>query len=134
MLSFWVCGCAILHHVNIGEIDNRSSFFLKPIEFKVSETGIDLKDVKTISNLMMKSSHAQSSNDAVKALEYFQMGPKTGAPVYNLTAYNDLNQKLRELCPSGKITGIMAIRETRKYPVISGEIVKVKAYCMEPKT
>jgi hypothetical protein len=126
-------GCAFLHHVTVGDIDNRKGYTQKPIEFKVSETGVDLKDVKTMADIFMRNQHAQSTKEAAGFIESIQMGPRTGHPVYNLAAYSDLNQKLKALCPSGRITGILAIRETRKYPVISGEIIKVKAYCLEPK-
>ena len=37
---------------------------------------------------------------------------------------------LKAECPSGKLTGLMSVRESRKYPVISGEIVKVTGYCV----
>ena len=59
----------------------------------------------------------------------FQMGPRTGNPVYNATYARDLHQQLRRTCPRGHITGITAVREARKYPVISGEIVRIVATC-----
>jgi hypothetical protein len=44
-----------------------------------------------------------------------------------------LEVKLKQQCPSGRITGVMGIRESREYPVIKGEIVKVKAFCLRYK-
>ena len=61
----------------------------------------------------------------------FQMGPKTGNPVFNPAYSDNLILKLRTLCPSGRITGLTSIRETNKYPVISGEIVKLTGYCFK---
>lgn len=35
-------------------------------------------------------------------------------------------------CPSRQLTGIQVLREQADYPVVSGEIVRVLAYCIEP--
>ncbi len=122
-------GCAVLHHVQVGQIDNRKAYKLTPIEIKVSEMGIDLNDAKAISNMAMNSYDSQKANDALTALQYFQMGPHTGAGVYSLAYIQDIEKNLASQCPNGFITGITSIRETREYPVIKGEIVKIKAFC-----
>jgi hypothetical protein len=72
---------------------------------------------------------SQQSNDALRTLEYFQMGPHTGAGVYSIAYLESLHKTLQDQCPNGSLTGITGIRETRKYPVISGEIIKIKAFC-----
>ncbi len=126
-------GCAVLHHVQLGNIDNRNSVQLRPIEIKVSEMGIDLNDARAMSKLLMNHDGAKQTNDALRFIEYFQMGPHTGAGVYSLEYIKNIQSNLRSQCTDGTITGIMAIRETRKYPVISGEIIKIKAYCATPK-
>lgn len=122
----------MLHHVQVGEIDNR--YPSKPIEMKVSETGIDLQDVKAISKMALNKGDSQKANDALAIVQYFQMGPHTGAGVYSLEYIKNIDKTLQSQCEGGYLTGITGIRETRKYPVISGEIVKVKAYCMRPQS
>lgn len=132
LLVILIClssGCATLHHVQLGDVDNRENVTLKPIEIKVSETGINLNDAKAISKLVLSQNDSKNTNKALEFIQYFQMGPHTGAGVYSIDYIKDIQTNLRSLCPSGYITGIMAIRETRKYPLISGEIVKIKAYC-----
>ena len=133
LLIFIFSGCAALHHVQLGNIDNRNNLNLRPIEVKVSEMGIDLNDAKTLSKLLMNKDSSRQTNEALSFVQYFQMGPHTGAGVYNLDYIKAVQETLRSQCTDGTITGIMAIRETRKYPVISGEIIKIKAYCATPK-
>ena len=130
ILSAILPGCAILHHVQIGEIDNRAGSKHKPIELKVSETGIDLNDVKAISRGAMGKDGSQQMNDVLGFIQMFQMGPKTGNPVYTTAYIKDLGQQLRATCPNGSLTSLMVVRESRKYPVISGEIVKIKGDCI----
>ncbi|MGE0631894.1 MAG: hypothetical protein AB7O96_05775 [Pseudobdellovibrionaceae bacterium] len=123
-----LCGCAQLHHVQVGEIDARKGE-LKPFEIKVSETGVDLNDVKAMSRATMSKEGSNSVKSVMETIQYFQMGPKTGAGVFSYAYANNLEKTLRKECPSGRVTGLLMIREARKYPVISGEIVKVKGYC-----
>jgi hypothetical protein len=128
----WMQGCAVLHHIQLGDIDNRDKLTLRPIEVKVSETGIDLNDVKALSRLAL-GKDAKNSNQALTFIQYFQMGPHTGNGVYSLEYIKHIQETLTVQCTDGFITGVMAIRETRKYPVISGEIIKIKAYCATVK-
>lgn len=133
-LLWSLSGCAILHHVQLSDIDNRSKFVLVPIEVKVSETGVDLGDVKAISEGVLKNSRdKQAAGDIASIIQSFQMGPRTGAPVYTDKYAEKLIYQLHTQCPSGKITGVQSIRETRSYPVITGEIVKVTGFCLREK-
>mgnify|MGYP000110705672 CR=1 FL=1 len=129
----YLSSCAYLHHVQVGEIDNTGDNDLIPFEIKVSEFGIDLNDAKSTSKILMNSKNSKQADDILTTLQYFQMGPKTGAPVFSVSYVNHLENKIRESCPSGRVTGIMSIREARQYPVIKGEIVKIKGYCLRSK-
>lgn len=129
-LAVFLPGCAILHHVQIGEIDNRKGYQHKPIELKVSETGVDLNDVKAISRVAVGKDGSKQMNDVLEFIQMFQMGPRTGNPVYTTAYIKNLGEQLRATCPNGSLTGLMVVRETRKYPVISGEIVKIKGDCI----
>lgn len=123
-------GCAALHHVQVGEIDNRNSRSLKPFEIKVSETGFNIKEAAQIGRAISQSQKGrQTIREAEAIWGYFHMGPTTGNAVFNDTYASDLVQSILEECPSGRVTGLVAIREMRKYPVISGEIIKIKGYC-----
>jgi len=126
-------GCAALHHVQIGEVENRTKFSYAPIEVKVSEMGVNLNDVKSLSNSFLDKKGASDSNQALETLGYFQMGPHTGAGVYSLEHLVKLESILYAQCPKGFLTGLTSIRETRKYPVISGEIIKITGFCATPK-
>ncbi|MBC7370285.1 MAG: hypothetical protein H7326_01900 [Bdellovibrionaceae bacterium] len=127
-------GCAILHHVQMSDVDTRNQFVSVPIEVKVSETGVDLGDVKAISQgAFRNSSDRGAAGDALAVLQMFQVGPRTGPPVYSENYAEKIIYQLHTQCPSGKITGVQSIRESRKYPVISGEIVKITGFCLREK-
>lgn len=129
----FLTGCAQLHHVQIGEITSNPQYVQQPFEVKISETGINLGDIKSIANAATQGRTNQQANELADAIAMFQMGPRTGNPVYVKDYAKNLIQLLYEKCPSGNITGLVSIRETRKYPVISGEIVKITGYCLIPK-
>lgn len=127
-------GCAMLYKAQISDIDNRETFALVPFEIKVSETGVDLQQAGAIArNVLQNSESAQAADGAAAIVGLFQMGPRTGKPVYADSYAQKLVYAIHQQCPSGRITGVTSIRESRDYPVISGEIVKIKGYCMRPR-
>lgn len=131
-LSF--LGCAALHSVQVGTIDNRNSHKHEqfPFEVMVSETGVSFEDIGQIGNAVGGEAGKNTSSIA-EIVSYFQMGPRAGNPVYFSRYAEGLVKEIRKRCPSGKITGLVSIRETMKYPVISGEIVKVRGICQSAK-
>ncbi|OQW50555.1 MAG: hypothetical protein A4S09_01825 [Proteobacteria bacterium SG_bin7] len=133
ILSIGLSGCAVLHHVQIGDIESNDNFVLKPIELKISESGVNLGEIKAISKAVLDKNRGDDAGKIADFIALFQMGPRTGNPVYVDNYTKHLINNLYEACPSGRITGLVSIRETRKYPVVSGEIVKIKGYCMLPK-
>lgn len=127
-------GCAFLHKVQISEIDNRQGYSLVPFEIKVSETGIDLKEVTAIQRTLFKDSRAgKDIGNLAAVISLFQLGPRTGNAVYVENYAVDLVSALHAQCPNGAVTGLTSIRESRKYPVVSGEIVKVTGYCLRKR-
>jgi hypothetical protein len=133
LLCICLSGCAQLHHVQLGEIDNSPEFVRKPFDVKVSEVGVDLKEAAQTARLVGGKKAGETADTIAAVIGLFQMGPRTGAPVYVKDYANNAIQVVYEKCPSGRVTGITSIRETRKYPIISGEIVKVTGYCLMPK-
>ena len=132
--SLLLNGCAVLHHVQIGELDSSSKYVAIPIEVKVSEIGVNLGEAKSLSQGMMsRQSDKNQAGDLADMIALFQMGPRTGAPIYSEHYAEKLIYQLHSQCPSGKITGLQSIRETREYPVIKGEIVKIMAFCLKEK-
>lgn len=122
-------GCAVLHHVQIGDIDNRRSPKSSYFDVKVSETGVSLDEAADVAKAF-----SQARSDDIEqvrtALSLFQQGPRTGNPVYNETYARKVGELIAKECPSGRVTELRSIRETRKYPVISGEIVKITGRCV----
>ncbi len=131
-MSFILSSCAVLHHVQVGEVDNRQAYTYTHFDVKVSETGIDIDQAKGIAKTLMNDRGKEQADRAIGIIKLFQMGPRTGTPVFVPDYAKDLEKVIRSRCPNGFITGLMSVRESRKYPVISGEIVKVTGYCATP--
>lgn len=130
---FILVSCAQLHHVQIGEIASHPDYIQKPFEIKISEMGVNIDEAAKIVTLASGKSANSDAQEIAGLIGLFQMGPRTGEPVYEKDYAKNLIQVLYEKCPSGKISGLTSIRETRKYPVISGEIVKITGYCLMKK-
>jgi hypothetical protein len=125
-------GCAWMHHVQLGQIDNRKSEAMVPFDIKVSENGVSAEEIGAIAK-SFKTKGGDAAGDAAGIIALFQQGPRTGNPIYNEKYAERLIYQIHEKCPSGRVTGLMSVRETRKYPVISGEIVKVTGYCRKAR-
>ena len=120
--------CAYIHRVAINDIDVSEKNKYYPFEVKVSETGWDLKQAGDIVDTI-----GWHGDDRYKQLmeivSMFQMGPRTGNPVFNDQYANKIYMMLKEKCPSGVTTGLMQVRESASYPVVSGEIIRIRGYC-----
>lgn len=125
-------GCAIMHSTQLGEIDSKVISKGRKFQILVSETGFNLDEAGSI--LRHSTQHAQTRNEIAQVqaiIGLFQMGPRTGNQVMTDAYADGMFDLLRKECPKGRISGLNSIRETAKYPVISGEIVKLTGYCLE---
>ncbi|NBW80786.1 hypothetical protein EBR21_03440 [bacterium] len=69
--------------------------------------------------------------DQIKSIiGLFQWGPRTGNPIYNISAWSQLGQKILEQCPSGQVHSLVSNREFRNFHFGSTEGVRVTGYCM----
>jgi hypothetical protein len=127
-------GCAVLHHVQLSDIDNRGQFVSVPMDVKVSENGFNVAEATHIAKSLSNNDNDRKNlGDLGAIIESFQMGPRTGSPVYSDRYAEKLIYQLHTQCPSGKITGVQSVRESREYPVIKGEIIKITGYCLRQK-
>lgn len=132
-VAFVLCGCAQLHHVQVGDIYSPDGYVKKPFDIKVSESGVNIQEIGAISKNLLKSKAGDNIGKAAGVVSLFQMGPRTGNPVFVKDYSKSVVQVIYEKCPSGNVTGLTSIRESRKYPVVSGEIVRITGYCLLPK-
>ena len=78
---------------------------------------------------------SDSGKEVGDLLGMFQMGPRTGNPVYNERYAEDLLFLIKQKCPNGRVSGLTMTREqSERYPVISGEIVKVTGHCLRKRS
>jgi len=133
-MLFLFQGCAIVHHVQVGEVRHKKDFVRMPFQLKISETGIDFGEMANISKSLSKNKAGNSVSSIAEIISLFQTGPRTGKPVYNESYADSLATALYKECPSGDITGLVLVREMNSYPVVSGEIIKINGYCLQRKT
>lgn len=128
LVLLFLTSCAIKHHVQVGDIDRVPGKSLKPFKILLSETGVNLKQAAQLMSAVTRDN--QRAEKVQEIISMFQMGPRTGNHVFD-EKYADIVPKLvLKECPTGKVTGLLMIRETNKYPVVSGEIVKITGYCV----
>jgi len=121
-------GCAELHHVAYGELEAPRG---RPFEIMVSETGINLEEAASVARALSSTRQGkQQASSAESILALFQTGPKTGNTVFNDTYADRLFEDLTRACPSLRIHHLIVTRESNKYPVVSGEIVRIKGECL----
>ena len=122
--------CARLHHAQVGEIDSSAVLEGNRFEIIISESGLNLDDAAEVAKLFAgsQSKEVDTIRDIIKL---FQMGPSTGNPVFEEQYADVLFDVLNAECPDGQITGLVSIRESADYPVVSGEIIKLVGYCKE---
>jgi hypothetical protein len=127
--------CAIIHHVQLSDLEQKKNHVLIPFELKVSELGVDLQAAAGMAGSLSRNSESAGRWQQVQdIISLFQFGPKTGKPVFNDTYTDQLAMQIYEKCPNGYITGLMSVRETASYPIVSGEIIRLKGYCAQRKT
>jgi hypothetical protein len=128
-------GCAMLFKVQLSDVESAPRG--RPVSVKVSETTVDFGDVAAIAKGLGRSTGSRGMQGVGKAAEayqtLFQFGPKTGAPVYNEFYAREIPERLAAECKGGYLTNITSIRESRDYPVIKGQIVRIDAICMQPQ-
>ncbi|MBD65906.1 MAG: hypothetical protein CME62_11910 [Halobacteriovoraceae bacterium] len=129
LIFILVSSCAIKHHVQVGDIAPMDSEKSKPFEVLLSETGVNLEQASDLITAATKD--GGRAQEVQNIISMFQVGPRTGNPVFNEKYADVLPELILKECPSGKVTGLLMIRETNSYPVVSGEIVKVRGYCLQ---
>ena len=122
-------GCAVLHHAQVGEIDSKVVLTGEYFEIKMSEVGYDVGEIVEVAEALTRSKGDEDEGSIADIIELFQMGPKTGNPVFDDAYADPLFDRILRTCPSGRVSGLMSIRETADYGMISGEIVKLTGYC-----
>lgn len=132
LIAFTLPSCAVLHHAQLGDIDARHTRDSHPIDIKVSEMGFNMDEIRDLNETFNKSAKGQKAiDDIITIISLFQQGPSTGNPVFTDAYAKNIIHSLFKECPSGRITGLTMMRETRKYPVISGEIIRVTGDCLD---
>lgn len=131
-ISAFLNGCAILHQFQISSIDSETVMSGRKFEIIVSETGVNLQEATDTAKLFTRSQQTQGDMQKINdIISMFQMGPRTGNMVFNEKYADSIMRALQSECPSRKMSGITSIRETAKYPVVSGEIVRITGYCQK---
>ena len=133
-------GCAALHSVQLGEIDSQTVMQGEKFVINLTEIGLDTDDaVGLVAAVTGESKHGQlHQNEKVESvgeiIKLFQIGPRTGYPVFRAGYSDGLMAKIKAKCPSGRVSGLISVRESADYGIVSGEIVKLIGYCAKGGT
>ncbi|MBC7533745.1 MAG: hypothetical protein H7318_19430 [Oligoflexus sp.] len=121
--------CAVLHKVQLSDLSAGKK--TTPISIRVSESTVDFGELSTLAGAVGKSNpRFKGTDDALSTYKaLFQFGPRTGTPVFNDAYAHLIPEALAAKCPKGYLSDITSVRETRSYPIIKGEIVRVDALC-----
>ena len=131
-LAMLSSGCVFIHSVQVSEVDSKVVREGERFEIRISEQGFNLEEGAKLAEAFASSAgNAKGVRDAASIIQLFQMGPKTGNLVFRDDYTDDLIHQLKLKCPSGRISGLSSIRETAKYPVVSGEVVRLIGYCLK---
>lgn len=122
--------CAIIHKHQVQDIDSKI-LKGKRFEFLISETGVEITEGVRLAGVLSGNKNTnRSAQGLANIIGLFQMGPRTGNPVYSLEFAKGLNKKIAEACKGKELSGLTFLREMNKYPVVSGEIIKIAGYCL----
>lgn len=129
LASAILSSCAIKYHVQVGEIERVPNRKLVPFTVLVSENGYNLNEAGDIISSATRDNNRASEIAGIIGL--FQMGPRTGNIVFSEKYADVVPSLIKEKCPSGRVTALTMLRETNKYPVVSGEIIKITGQCIQ---
>ena len=137
---FWLAlillliSCAQLHNVQITEFVNADNEG-EPFEIVVNEAGFSSDEAMGLVQESHKQANFGESSESIEAfrtiLALSQFGPKTGNPVFYTDYLDEIEQKILEKCPSGRVVNLVSIRETRKSIIVSGEVVRIQGVCLK---
>ena len=125
-LTLGLPACATLHRAELDEIDSQQGR-LQPFEVHVSDTGVDVKAVGVLASAATRSARP-SQLASIVAL--FQFGPKTGSVVLDDKFADNVADDILAHCPSGRVTGLLSLRESTSYYAVSGEYVTIRGFCI----
>ena len=137
LLIVFLIHCAFPHHFTMGDLDGTSG---KRNHFQVlvSETGFSFEEGLTIAQAGLLAANRNANMNTARDIQYVKtiialstMGPVTGRKTFNNTYADELADIVYQHCKSGKIVNLKNIRESARYPVVSGEIVRIEGDCLE---
>jgi len=123
-------GCAVLHSAQVGDIDSQTVLNGKRFEIKMVEVGVDIDGTSDFASDIGGRYGREKETDAIgDGVKISNLGPTTGNPVFRVDYSDALIERIKWECPSGKVSGLMSVRETAKYGLVSGEYVTLVGYC-----
>jgi hypothetical protein len=126
--------CAFVHRHYVGDINSHAVLNGTRFELLFSKNGIDASEgARYVSVFSTNNKTSASADQWADIIALFQMGPRTGNPMFGSRMTRTIHKKLSTVCNNQPISGLTILRETNKYPVVSGEIIKVSGYCVLPK-
>lgn len=135
-LAWFTSSCAALHSVMLSDVEPRRKG-ADVIDIKVSENTVNFEELARVGKQLGKLDKFKEAGELGDLIALyttlFQWGPKTGTPVFNPYYAQVVPELVQAKCPGGRVTDIISIREGREYPVVKGEIIRIRALCHSGK-
>lgn len=129
---FLINGCAVLHRVQLSDLEKSEG---APFSVRVSETTVDFGEIGNVAKSAGRMSGSRDLSRGGQGIELytaaFQFGPRTGTPVFNEFYARDIPERVASQCKNGRVANLISVRETRSYPIVKGEIVRVDGVCVK---
>ncbi len=124
--------CATLYRATISEIRPVKSA-AEEVDIKASEMGFDVKGAASLTRGLANRYGNKNAKSAGGILDFAvamsSWAPATGNPTLREDWSDAVATELRQRCQGGRVENLTVLREAASYPLVSGEIVRVKAYC-----
>lgn len=112
-------GCLTPFHVSVGDIDNTHQDTMRHFSVEIVAGGLD------------ENAFVGYFSDSLDSLLYaFSQGPRTGRPLRKSSIGGSLVEEIYKKCPSGRVTGLMTVRESKSFYFYRTETVRVSGYCI----
>ena len=96
IFGLFFSGCTVLYSVQLGEINGTAKQSgAEYFEIIVSEVGVNLDEAASVAKSIASTAGKKEIEEAKNIMGMFQMGPRTGNPVYS-DDYADATLSLRK--------------------------------------
>lgn len=132
LITLPLTSCARLHNVQISDIDNTRGPSKRFVVEGTSQ-GVNLSEATSLVSEFSRSPLVTNRMSLLSsAWELINYGPRTGDLTFSDGYADALRAQIAMACPARQITSLTYLRETKDFPILSNESVRVLGTCASP--